>query len=74
MGNRKAAYDSLTRLRDRKTFFEDVREYQTTGGQAHIIMVQLTRLINVNRQYGVGAGDGLLKESSSENRQISPSA
>ncbi len=62
MGNRKAAYDSLTRLRDRKTFFEDVREYQATGGQAHIIMVQLTRLINVNRQYGVGAGDGLLKE------------
>lgn len=62
MGNRKATYDSLTRLRDRVTFFKDVKEYDAANGQAHIIVVQLTRLINVNRRYGVGVGDDLLKE------------
>lgn len=57
----QAGYDSLTHLKDRVTFFKDVRHYAESGRHAHIIMIQLSQLMWVNHKYGVAAGDELLR-------------
>lgn len=62
MDREKATYDSMTHLRDRMTFFSDIRKYEAEGVHAHIVLLQITRLINVNRKYGVQAGDKLLED------------
>lgn len=59
-----ATYDSMTGLMDRMTFFDDVNSCRKSGRQVHIIMVQLLRLMQANRKYGVAAGDQLIREIS----------
>lgn len=58
-----ATYDSMTGLRDRMTFFQDVNRHQENQQQIHIIMIQLTRLMWVNRKYGIRAGDQLIRDA-----------
>lgn len=60
----RATYDSMTGLLDRMTFFNDVNGCRKRGIQGHIILVQMTRLMQINRKYGVAAGDQLLRDIS----------
>lgn len=59
-----ATYDSMTGLLDRMTFFDDVNACRESGRQVHIIMVQLSRLMQTNRKYGVAVGDQLIRDIS----------
>ncbi len=59
-----ATYDSMTGLLDRMTFFDDVNVCRDSGRQVHIIMVQLSRLMQINRKYGVAVGDQLIRDIS----------
>lgn len=59
-----ATYDSMTGLMDRMTFFGDVNEYRKRGVQCHIVLVQLSRLMQVNRKYGIAVGDQLIRDIS----------
>lgn len=56
-----ATYDSMTGLMDRMTFFGDVNEYRKRRVQCHIVLVQLSRLMQVNRKYGITVGDQLIR-------------
>ncbi len=59
-----ATYDSMTGLMDRMTFFQDANRCRERGEGAHIILVQLSRLMQINRKYGVPAGDQLIRNIS----------
>ena len=59
-----ATYDSMTGLMDRMTFFGDVNEYRKRRVQCHIVLVQLSRLMQVNRKYGIAVGDQLIRDIS----------
>ncbi len=59
-----ATYDSMTGLMDRMTFFGDVNEYRKRRVQCHIVLVQLSRLMQVNRKYGITVGDQLIRDIS----------
>lgn len=54
-------YDSMTGLRDRMTFFADIKRNAAAGKAGQIVLVQLTQLMRVNRKYGVPVGDALLR-------------
>lgn len=56
------SYDSMTGLRDRSTFFHDVRYHADTNAKVHIIVIQLSQLVHVNRRYGIQVGDQLIRE------------
>ena len=65
MDREQKTYDGMTNLPDRMTFFADVKGFGSKlkeGERLPIVLIQLTRLINVNRKYGVKAGDRLLME------------
>ncbi len=53
-------YDSITGLRDRKTFFVDIKRNADAQKAGQIVLIQLTQLQRVNRKYGVSVGDALL--------------
>lgn len=57
----EATYDSMTGLRDRMTFFADVKKEAAAGKAGQIVLVQLTQLMRINRKYGVPVGDALLR-------------
>ncbi len=56
------SYDSMTGLRDRSTFFHDVRCHTDANAKVHIIVIQLSKLVHVNRRYGIQVGDQLICE------------
>lgn len=60
----RATFDTMTGLMDRMTFFDDVNVCRDSGRQVHIVMIQLSRLLQTNRKYGVAAGDQLLRDIS----------
>lgn len=60
MDKEQRTYDAMTGLPDRMTFFADVKKYAEAGERVPVVLIQLTKLINVNRKYGVKAGDQLL--------------
>ncbi|MCI8790214.1 MAG: GGDEF domain-containing protein [Lachnospiraceae bacterium] len=54
-------YDSMTGLRDRMTFFADIKRNAAAGRFGQIVLIQLTQLMRINRKYGVPVGDALLR-------------
>lgn len=56
------SYDSMTGLRDRSTFFHDVRRYTKEDARVHMVIVQMSQLVHVNRRYGIQVGDQLIRE------------
>lgn len=50
-------YDSITGLRDRKTFFVDIKRNADAQKAGQIVLIQLTQLQRVNRKYGVSVAD-----------------
>ncbi len=54
-------YDSMTGLKDRVTFFADVRRSAAAGQGRHMVLIQLTQLMRINRKHGATVGDGLLR-------------
>ncbi len=54
-------YDSMTGLKDRVTFFADVRRSAAAGQGRDMVLVQLTQLMRINRKHGATVGDGLLR-------------
>ena len=55
------AYDPLTQLRDRVTFFADRKAASDTKLRQHLIMLQISELPKINRMYSVQAGDQFLR-------------
>ena len=53
--------DAMTGLWDRMTFFADANRKTSEGSRSHIILLQLSQLMQVNRRYGVEVGDRLLR-------------
>ena len=51
-------YDSMTGLKDRVTFFADVRRSAAAGQGRHMVLIQLTQLMRINRKHGATVGDG----------------
>lgn len=43
------------------TFFQDVNRHQANQQQIHIVMIQLTRLMWINRKYGIRSGDEVIR-------------
>lgn len=66
------AYDSLTHLRDRVTFFADKNAVSETASSAHLIMLQTVALPRINRKYNVQVGDQFLREMSAFLDSFSP--
>lgn len=56
---KEVTYDSMTGLKDRMTFFADVKSAPAEG--RHMVLIQLTQLMRINRKYGVPVGDELLR-------------
>lgn len=59
--NISASFDAMTKLKDRLTFARDVNRCREKGLQAHIVMIQPSQLLLVNRTYGVPIGDALIR-------------
>lgn len=57
-----ATYDSMTGLKDRMSFFKDVNQKKINRERSHIVLVQLSQLMWVNRKYGVLVGDQLIRD------------
>lgn len=57
----RVTYDSMTGLRDRKTFFADINRDAAAGKAGQIVLIQLKQLMRINRKYGVPVGDALLR-------------
>ncbi len=53
-------YDPMTGLKDRTAFILDTERYAAKGIHAHIILVQLSQLLRINRKYGVLVCDKLI--------------
>lgn len=60
--NTGATYDAMTKLKDRMTFFKDINRRKAEGSRAHILLIQPSQLIWVNRRYGILAGDQLIRD------------
>ena len=56
-----AACDAMTKLRDRGTFFREIARCKAEDIRGHVILVQPSQLLQVNRMYGVPTGDALIR-------------
>ena len=65
-------YDSMTGLKDRVAFFADVRRSVAAGQGRHMVLVQLTQLMRINRKHGALVGDGLLRAIAGYLRAVDP--
>ncbi|KAF0231184.1 MAG: response [Beijerinckiaceae bacterium] len=59
---RLASYDSLTNLRNRRSFFEELDKCATCDKPISIMMFDVDHFKKVNDQYGHDAGDDVLRE------------
>ena len=53
-------YDPLTQIKNRTSFVIDSQKYVAQGVHAHIILVQLSQLLRINRKYGILVCDKLI--------------
>lgn len=54
------SYDTLTQIKDRTSFVIDTQKYAAKGIHAHIVLVQLSQLLRINRKYGILVCDKLI--------------
>lgn len=59
---RLASYDSLTNLRNRRSFFEELDRCATSDSPVSVMMFDVDHFKKVNDQYGHDAGDDVLRE------------
>ncbi len=57
-----ASYDSLTGLRNRRSFFEDLGRFEALDAAASIMMLDIDYFKQVNDRHGHDAGDDVLRE------------